>query len=230
MQFVTCTVPEQRSALGYAVSVTPSRRDRQQAALRLDVLAAAVAQIEDHGPAGLNWRAIARDVGVAPSTLYTYFDGVDGLTTAVLVAAYDDMAAAIAQAAGDPTVEPRQRIHAAAQAYRSWALANPARFNLLFTDVVTGYAAPEGGPTVAAQVALLAPLATALAEAAGVDGGGAIEDWPAPLRRQGLGLWGQLHGLVSLEVNHHLDWMDHDERAAVHVAAIESCLDAAAVR
>ena len=204
--------------------MTESRRQREQAALRRDVLAVAAAQLEDGGPTALRWRAVAREVGVGPSTLYTYFDGVDGLVTAVLVDAYAAMAEAVATAAAEAGPDPTARIVAAAGAYRTWALAHRGRFTLLFTDVLEGYAAPEGGPTVDAQTALLAPLARALAEEAGVDPSAAIEDWPEALRRTGLGLWGQVHGLVSLEVNHHLDWVDGAEREGLVAERVRALL------
>lgn len=189
--------------------MTPSRRAEQQAALRHDVLAAARHQLEEGGPTALSWRAIARAVGVGPSSLYTYYESLDALCTAVLVDAYDDLAAAVAGGVATAARNPAARLAAGAAAYRDWALANRARFNLLFTDVLPGYAAPEGGPTVAAQEAVFTPLIASIAALFG-RADADLTTWPQAQRHAVVALWGQLHGLVSLEVNHHLDWLDAD--------------------
>lgn len=181
-----------------------TRRERQQAELRRDVLDAAARQVDDSGASCLNWRGVARSVGVGPSTLYTYFDGIHGLTTALIVHTYEQLAEAIDAGVTDHD-EPADRLLAGARAYRRWALANRGRFNLVFTDIIPGYAAPSGGPTVIAQAMVLEPLVASLGQLLGHDSSDILR-WPAPDRHFAIGAWAQLHGLVSLEVNHHLDW------------------------
>ena len=128
------------------------------------------------------------------------------------MAALDD--AAVAPVAERLLVGPR--------AYRAWAIANPQQFNLVFFDQIPGYAAPPGGPTVDAQTDVLVALAGPYAEAVGVE--------LDVLRSAGddldgfLSWWGGFHGLVALEVNHHLDWVDaeavFERRLAADVRAI----------
>jgi hypothetical protein len=91
-------------------------------------------------------------------------------------------------------------------AYRRWALANRQQFNLIFFDQITGYEAPADGPTVEAQNAVLQPMAAEYALARGCR----IEDLsePGDILHDFLGWWGSFHGLVALEVNHHLDWVE----------------------
>jgi TetR/AcrR family transcriptional regulator, tetracycline repressor protein len=51
---------------------------------RADVIAAARAQLIEHGAAGLSMRAVAVRLGVAPNSLYSHVDGKAGLIDAVL--------------------------------------------------------------------------------------------------------------------------------------------------
>ncbi len=183
---------------------TLTRRELQQIALRRDVLDAALAQLDDGGPAAVNWRALARAVGVSPSTLYTYFESLDALYTELIVDVYAQMAAEVARTV-DPRADPDDRLREASAGYRRFALAHPARFTLVFTDVLPGYAAPVGGPTVAAQLLVTAPLIEAVGGLLGLDDH--IDAWATPTLHRALAAWSVLHGVVSLEANHHLDWL-----------------------
>ncbi len=182
-----------------------TRRELQQIALRRDVLDAALAQLDDGGPAAVNWRALARAVGVSPSTLYTYFDSLDALYTELIVEVYAQMAAEVARTV-DPRADPADRLRQASAGYRRFAATHPARFTLVFTDVLPGYAAPAGGPTVAAQLRVTAPLIDAVGGLLGLDDD--IDAWAIPTLHRALAAWSVLHGVVSLEVNHHLGWLD----------------------
>jgi AcrR family transcriptional regulator len=183
----------------------PTRRAREQSALRREVIDEALRQIDEGGPTAVNWRGLARVAGVVPSTLYTYFDSLDALYTVLIVEIYGDMAARVADAV-DPAASPPDRVRAAAAGYRRFALEKPARFNLVFTDALPGYAAPEAGPTVTAQIAVMTPFIDAMRELASLDDPD-VGTWPDPLRHAALAMWTQLHGAVSLEANHHLDWV-----------------------
>ena len=182
-----------------------SRRAQQQAELRADIIRVAQAQLDAGGAAAVTWRAIAREVGVGASTLYTYFDGIDALFTALLVDAYGALAEAVRTAVQRAGADPQKQLAAGLRAYRAWAVANPSRYNLIFTDVLPGYAAPPEGPTVDAQVQALAPIAQAAAALLGRRDPD-LRTWPAADRHRALGIWAQIHGLTMLEINHHLQW------------------------
>ena len=143
---------------------------------------------------------------MSPSTLYTYFESLDALHTELIVEIYGQMGAEVAR--GVDASEPAAvRARQAMAGYRRFATTHPARFTLVFTDVLPGYAAPAGGPTVDAQTTVLLPMAEALAELTGeqrVDLGA----WSAANRARAIGAWSQLHGFVCLEANHHLDWLE----------------------
>lgn len=182
-----------------------TRRQQQQVALRRDVLDAALTQLDEGGSAAVNWRGLARSVGVSPSTLYTYFESIDALYTALILDVYAQMETEVARDV-DERAAPVDRVVAASHGYRRFATTHPARFTLVFTDVLPGYAAPPGGPTVDAQVAVMAPLIDGVTEMLGEDEN-EFTSWSPQRREQLIGAWARLHGFVSLEVNHHLDWV-----------------------
>ncbi len=187
-----------------------TRRETQQQALRRDVLDAALAQLDEGGSTAVTWRALARSVGVSPSALYTYFDSLDALYTALILEIYEQMAGDVRR---DVAVdaEPAVRLADACRGYRRFAATYPARFTLVFTDVLPGYTAPPGGPTIDAQVKVMSPLIEAVADLRGVDAAD-LDTWSASDRFEAVGAWSQLHGFVSLEANHHLVWIDDVDR------------------
>lgn len=112
--------------------------------VRARILAAARARLTDEGPAQLSLRAVARDVGLVSSAVYRYFASRDDLLTALLVADYDEVGAAV-EAAEAPVdrADHLGRWTAACRAIRTWALAHPGDFALLYGSPVPGYVAPQ---------------------------------------------------------------------------------------
>lgn len=189
-----------------------TRRDRLRRELTQQILEVARQQLAERGPGGVSWRGIAREVGMNPASLYTYFDSMDDLYTALIVEGFQSLATAVG-AAGEAAsgAEPIEHVIACAKAYRAWAIDHPARFNLIFSDQLPGYAAPPGGPTVTAELAVIEPLMQASRRLTG--GTDAFDELSAEVQDLHLGLFGLLHGLVALEVNHHLPpGQDHGKR------------------
>ena len=189
-----------------STSERTSRRQFQRRQLLDDITNEALRLLEAGGAGNIGWRQIASTVGLSPASLYTYFDSLDDLITAMIVKSYEDLATAIELTlAALPEDSLGDRALAGPLAYRLWALRHRGQFNIVFTDQIPGYAAPPGGITVDAQRNVFRPMAMALALACG--------DLDAANRNESefedfLGLWGLFHGLTSLEVNHHLDWID----------------------
>ena len=186
-----------------------TRRERLRRELIAEVVATARRHLAEGGPSSVSWRGIAREVGVNPASLYTYFDSLDDLFTAVITDSFGRLGTAVgraAQAASD--LEPLERVMACARAYRSWAIDHPAEFNLIFTDRIPGYAAPPAGPTVEAQVGIFGPFIAALDDLAGA---AAAQDAPGRADEH-VALWAVMHGFVMLEINHHLPFVDDPDR------------------
>lgn len=142
----------------------PTPRQRARAATIADIKSAALDQLSAHGSA-LSLRAIARELGVVSSALYRYFPSRDELLTALIVDAYDDLADALLAARADlPAHRRRTDWAATARTLRTWALAQPHRFALVYGTPVPGYAAPAD--TIAPAGRVLTALAGAVQGAA----------------------------------------------------------------
>jgi AcrR family transcriptional regulator len=218
--------------VAYAVNMTetaarPPRRERVRQATVAEIKAVARAQMAAQGTAGVRLRAIAREMGMTAPALYRYFGSRDELVTALVTDAYDALADAMeAAVAAVPPGRHGQRLRAAFGEFRSWGLAHPTEYALIFGSPIPGYVAPE--TTRPAGVRYTDLLGRLLADAYA---DGALDpdridlETPAALARQvaalqrrrggpvvpprvlafGLGAWARLHGLVTLEVFGHLE-------------------------
>jgi AcrR family transcriptional regulator len=139
-----------------------------------EILAVAGAHVARDGAAALSLRSIARDLGMAPSALYRYFDGRDALLSALILAAYEALASEAESAAaaadegaghraGDGALDDAERWLAVPRALRRWALENPHLWGLIFGTPVPGYQAPEDTvePYARVAAALVLPLVAA---------------------------------------------------------------------
>jgi AcrR family transcriptional regulator len=146
------------------MSASTTARARARAEITTEITAAARRHIARDGAAGLSLRAVARDVGMVSSAVYRYFPSRDDLLTTLIVDAYDALgdAAERAEAAvrRDDLVG---RWLAAAGAVRTWAIANPNEYGLIYGTPVPGYTAPQDTVAPATRVALV--LATVVVDA-----------------------------------------------------------------
>ncbi|SOD61840.1 transcriptional regulator, TetR family [Streptomyces zhaozhouensis] len=210
----------------------PSLRERRRAAATREIVEAAERHITEHGPAALSLRAVARDLGMTVQALYHYFPSRDALVTALITRTYDDLADAVRAAVEAPPAEepPLPGLVVAGEAYRRWAVAHPERFQLIYGTPLRHYAAPVDGPTTQAlqrmsaiffglmfggytteqlASARIGPLSDAFL--ARLD---ALGELPAPATALMLSAWGQMHGLVVLEVFGHTTFVG-DERGEI---------------
>ena len=187
--------------------VKETRRERHRRTLIEEIVNEARSLLEQGGPSAVSLRAIGRSVGMSAPSLYTYFPILNDVFTELIVRSYDTLAFHVANSLDDCSdAALQERLAAGPLAYREWALANRQLFNLIFFDQIAGYEAPANGPTVEAQTSVLRPIAADYAEACGQSLDALVE--PGELLDDFLGWWGTFHGLVVLEVNHHLDWVD----------------------
>jgi AcrR family transcriptional regulator len=205
-----------------------TRRERLRGALIDDIKACANRQLEAGGPDGVTLRGIAREVGVSPAALYSYFDSLDALLTAVVTDHYEDLANAVAGAAGtDASGELGTRLLTAIAAYRAWALEHPAAFRLLFAGPRNANFYPDDGPAVTAAMRVFVPMLAILLEGwergliplppAGprVDPHVFVDKFGLEITsdqlRDACIIWGTFHGLVTLELGGHLNLVDPAE-------------------
>jgi AcrR family transcriptional regulator len=199
----------------------PSIRARVRAEMIDEIKSVARRHLATDG-ANLSLRAVARDMGMVSSALYRYFPSRDELLTALIVDAYEALGdAAEASDAAIPRTDVRGRWMALCHAVRTWALANPAEYALIYGSPVPGYAAPPDTVAPASRVVLTivgilrdaaasghlaTPTGRPLPEAVRADMKQLIIERPGPepLSETQLALgfagWSQLFGLISFEV------------------------------
>jgi AcrR family transcriptional regulator len=142
---------------------TPRERAREQTLA--DITRLGREQLATVGAADLSLRLIARDLGVVSSAVYRYVRSRDDLLTLLVVDAYDEVGDRV-----DAAIRKRRvgdhagRWRAAGHAVRDWALAEPARYALIFGSPVPDYRAPAErttGPGTRVVVALSVIVANA---------------------------------------------------------------------
>ncbi|MFJ8637331.1 TetR/AcrR family transcriptional regulator [Streptomyces sp. NPDC093568] len=205
---------------------TQSRRARLRAETTSEIKTIALKHMAAGGPASISLRAIAREMGMTAGAIYSYFTNRDDLITALTADVYESLAVAFEAAHQAASKDgPAEQVLAHARAYRTWAVAHPEEFRLIYGDPVPGYQAPEAGVAQEAEHRLCAVL---LGLIAGVwDHAAETQDqcdyeWGdfqpslVTLARESfpglppsavalcLRLWSRMHGLLTLEIYGHL--------------------------
>ncbi|MGW5381931.1 TetR/AcrR family transcriptional regulator [Nocardia sp. NPDC003963] len=229
---------------------TPRARARVQT--MTDIKRIAREHLATEGAAALSLRAVARDLGVVSSAVYRYVRSRDELLTLLVVDGYDALGDAVETALAAAPDDPIEQFRVTARTVRSWALAEPAWYGLLFGTPVPGYAAPAdrtvtpgtrvivtlmGLFDAAHRRGLLVPPAAAGPPLAGplagdfvrirAEFGLEVPDW---LLARGLTVWCALFGAVSFDVFDMYGADTFSDRAQVfetHIAALETLLGVA---
>ena len=139
--------------VGGGRSAPRTARDWARVRLTEQILDAARAQLATEGSSGLSLRAIARDLGMSSSAIYRYFPSRDELLTALIIEAYNGLGLATETAeAAVGRDDLAGRWSAACRGVRSWALANPHQYALIYGSPVPGYKAPTDTVVPATRV------------------------------------------------------------------------------
>ena len=197
-------------------------RERARVELTAEIVRLARVQVEQLGAPNLSLRAIARDLGIASSAIYRYFDSRDAVLTQLIVQSCDQLGDNVERA--DRGVKRRRdflaRWRAMTGAIRGWALAHPAEYGLLFGTPVPGYAAPTDTIGPASRYTIVLVQLIVDMEAAGHT---SFEKVPVALRRDyarfrerfgvsasdqmlmcGMAAWANVMGAITLELFGHL--------------------------
>ncbi|GAA1388317.1 TetR/AcrR family transcriptional regulator [Kitasatospora putterlickiae] len=194
-----------------ADSTTP--RERYRAQVRAEALEHAWEQIATAGSSALSLNAIAKQMGMSGPALYRYFANRDELITELVREAYRSLADTLATAAASGA-----DLAGLARTLRTWALADPQRYLLVYGTPIPGYRAPEDTTAISQEIAATllnactpatpaTPLSTHLATHRTW-----AADHPAPPEALAhfFTLWTRLHGVLSLELAGHFSGMDFD--------------------
>lgn len=195
------------------------RRERYREQTREEAKEVALRQIAESGTGGLSLNAIAREIGLSGPALYRYFANRDALLTALVLDGFHALGDTLERASADAADQtPEQRLRALLGAWRSWAMTEPHRYQLLFGTPVPGYQAPESTADAAARsfTAVLRGVVDVAVERDHADptrrppASTPLDEqlalWytdlgvPAHLIRAAVATWTRLHGVLSLEV------------------------------
>lgn len=194
-------------------------RERRRAAVTAALMAAAKVELTRVGAGGLSVRAVARDLGMAPSALFRYISGRDELLTLLIVEAYDALADHVELREADvPRADLRGRWRAIATSFREWSVSHPHEYALLYGSPVPDFHANaedtnRAGERVTDLLVALGrdapqsanPLGlTERPDLAAFAGASGAEDLDGDLVTRGITAWTSLLGAVSAEVFEHL--------------------------
>ncbi|MEW6649907.1 MAG: TetR/AcrR family transcriptional regulator [Chloroflexota bacterium] len=210
-----------------------SRREKFRQITIEEIKTLARRQMAEAGTASISLNAIARQMGISAPALYRYFASRDALITALIVDSYNALADALEETAGDhAAAPPAGRLIQVLLTYRRWALDHPVDFQLIFGNPIPGFAAEQGiTQPVASRV--FAPILRILAEyyangsqplpdASRSLPAGLTVTLPEAVRSPALpeaviyiGVvgWYHIHGMIMLELFHHLTPMVSDMEA-----------------
>ena len=137
-------------------------------------------------------RAVAREVGVAATSVYLHFDDIASLVLAVSARRFGELVQLQDEATGGGK-SARERVHAGCLAYCEFGLEHPGHYQVMFSSPLPDYAARpvEEMPGYAAFQQLTGVVAEAIGRSAAD---------PESFRTAML-LWQQLHGTVSLRIS-----------------------------
>jgi len=178
--------------------------------LRDDIIEAASRLLADPAAPPLTLRAVAREVGVAATSVYLHFDDIESLTLAVVNHLFAEL---IGRQDEITETDPRQRALAGALVYCEFGLAAPGHYQLMFaTPLPLPDYTPEHFPGWKAFQQLIERVAACI--------GTGPEDPRAFFTAQLV--WQQLHGLVSLRISRSkFPWPPLEETV---VAAVDRLL------
>jgi AcrR family transcriptional regulator len=119
--------------LGYTSGVTKiSRREREKAEFREDVLAAARRIVLKEGFPALTMRKIADAIEYSPGTIYLYFESRDEIAFELCHKGFEELYAALSPCA--KIRDPIERVRDLGRRYVRFGIENPETYRLLFME------------------------------------------------------------------------------------------------
>ncbi len=148
-----------------------------------NILTAARRLLESGGPDAIGMRTLARELHVAAPSLYFHVESREAIIEHLIAAGFADFGAAMQRSFSCPGTV-RDRVHAMARAYISFAEANPQLFALMFGPCATDSA------NLHVNLASADPVIALASEMAGPERG----PWLAEA------LWAMVHGYTVLRL------------------------------
>ncbi|MGO4145914.1 TetR-like C-terminal domain-containing protein [Paenarthrobacter sp. YAF11_1] len=172
------------------------------------LLAVTADLVDREGPARVTLRDVAAAAETSTTAIYSLFGGKAQLLTAAVDDGFRSFGESQKEAAKGGLLE-------LGRAYRVWALEHPALYRLMFGGALAAYVDCSPTPDVASDSMLPLVEAVVAAQSTGV----LRNDDPTMVA---MAIWGQVHGLVSLELaqmnDPATDWARFYEAALDSVA------------
>ena len=204
------------SPVGKQAGSIASVRIETGANIRRAILAAAASVLSEEGPAALTLRRVAEAVGASTKLIYTHFGGKEGLLGALYLESFAALTDVFRIASSEP--DPVLRLRRMTEAYRRFALGEPALYNVMFGDLGKAWEAPIASRRQAwRSFAALRDAVGALCEGEASS--------PGSTTRLTYMLWATMHGAVSLELRKLLGASQSGEQ--LFRLAVAAILDAA---
>ncbi len=211
-----------------------TRRERLRENTREEIKEIARKHMTTMGAALVSLNSIAREMEITTPGLYRYYGSRDELITALIKDAQAALRTALENAISQyPEYAYGDRLFAAMLMYREWAIANPVDYQLIACEPI-----PEYQPSLEIRIAtgttifgVFLSILQAAYEAGFLRGvesqpnfeKGMMVSIPFPLYTgemvapvaayQGIVGWYRMHGLILLEMFHHIDSLVSDPKA-----------------
>jgi AcrR family transcriptional regulator len=176
-------------------SARQRNRRGQGEKLREDIIEAASRLLADPASPPLTLRAVAREVGVAATSVYLHFNDIQSLVLAVADRRFGELVQLQGQAlageegaASPPPTAPWDRVLAGCLAYCEFGLKQQGHYKIMFENPLP--VPPDTPQEQAPGWSVFKRLVDAIAEAGDRDAPGTAEL-----------IWQQLHGIVSLRIS-----------------------------
>jgi len=156
--------------------------------LRDDIIEAASRLLADPAAPPLTLRAVAREVGVAATSVYLHFDDIESLIVAVVDRLFTEL---VRREDEITETDPRQLVLAGAVTYCEFGLASPGHYQLMFARPLS---LPDYTPEHFPGWKSFQQLNDRVAACIGADPDDPETFFTAQL------IWQQLHGIVSLRI------------------------------
>ena len=182
--------PRQASVTGGSARQRNPRGQGER--LRDDIIEAASRLMADPAAPPLTLRGVAREAGVAATSVYLHFADIESLVLAVAERRFGELGQ-LQDEAQDSSADPCQRVRAGCLAYCEFGLEHPGQYLVMFTNPLPmpDYVTPEEFPGRKAFQRLIDGVAACIGREPGD---------PEAVRTAQL-IWQQLHGIVSLRIS-----------------------------
>ena len=168
-----------------------AKRGYHHGNLRQALVDAALALIEQKGPAGFTLSEAAKRAGVTPAAVYRHFDGREALIAEAARQGHGIFADLMEHAAASTEGSDRAKFEATGRAYLAFARRFPGQYMAMFESGISVNATPE----LAAAAARSARILEAAAEALSAH---IPPEMRPPASMFSAHVWAMSHGVVEL--------------------------------